>query len=141
MKGLLVAVGLGLLVASCTSLAGNEPEEPLERIELTCKLDVFPEALWVVYIESLGLEYESLEEEASINMVSYFNSFPPVSDFNPRTVYVVSSPNRTIYSIVFSLGGCMTQALMIDAITYELVIGGMMKNLPLIPIPNKEKGA
>lgn len=141
MKKLLVAVGLSFLISSCTVATGSGQEEPLKRIELSCKLDVFPEGLWVAYIESLGLEYESLKEEAFINMVSYFNNFPPVSGFNPSSVYAVSSPNRTIYSIVFSLDGCMKQALMIDAITYELVIAGMMRNLPLIPIPHKEKGA
>lgn len=125
MKHLLMFLGVGLIlgwIIPATAEPGNEPEE---KVKQTCRLDVMPLELWREYMDKLGIKVTKLEEKEKLNMLDFINNSTPVTDFNPEQVYVVVSSNELYYMIFFQLKGCITRAMTMGIMAYNMAINGL----------------
>lgn len=105
-----------LIITNCTpteQLTTEATNKELEQTELTLKDDTSCLSIQMTleyWQEQLNIPYtlRPLNKEQRLRFLSGFNNHPPISDYNPKDVYLILLPDRTTVVVILHNGECIT---------------------------------
>ena len=100
MKSFIVAITL--LLSACATAV---PMDKVVSVETECAPRMTLDYWGVVWRIT---EWRALPEDQRVEFLSWFNSQPPVSDYNPKFVYLVKFGGGPNVAAVFHDGKCVT---------------------------------